>query len=548
MEPKTPLVQLGQRAASGALGPKPQVEIQLGHLCNNRCVFCVSGQETALGRARPLAPEPILAEIRSAYAAGHRKITLLGGEPTLQPAFFDILRETVRLGFEEIVLFTNGVKTARAAFVDEILATGGNFTFRFSLQGATEEAHERTTRKDGSFARLVQSMRHVHERGQKLTVNMCVVQSNYDSVDAFPDLILPVGATQLHLDMVRPLDAGVRTEAEFAQMIPQYSLMVPALERMVRGFPPGFDVNIGNLPYCIAPQLARFIHHDGEKTMTIAVDGDKKLSKPWDKYLVKRRDKGKPESCKTCVFDGRCSGVYEKYREMYGDGELIPVSAEKLQEADPDKHLFSVHARAFVARAFRDFVVPEPFTKLELEEIGEKAVAVRLIGPEVVELELRPRTAGVGQAASAWFSIWLTKVPRDVDLARRALQTLRDSLHARETFIHPLDEDAVVPQSRSITARVLQLRQRAPFGKLTWTDVRVLEQGKRAEMRFVSAEGHAAWVWLGERDGRPVGGYRVAEGAVSDDIKEGLRAVLSALGSADSGAKRSATLSEQRGS
>jgi MoaA/NifB/PqqE/SkfB family radical SAM enzyme len=518
--------------------PKTQVEIQLGHMCNNRCVFCVSGQETALGRARPLDREPILAEIRSAFAAGHRKITLLGGEPTLQPAFLDILRETVRLGFEEIVIFTNGVKTARAAFVDEIIATGGNFTFRFSLQGATEEAHERTTRKDGSFARIVQSMRHVHERGQKLTVNMCVVQSNYESVDEFPNLILPVGATQLHLDMVRPLDAGVRTEAEFAEMIPRYSLLVPALERMIRGFPPGFDVNIGNLPYCLAPHLAPFIHHDGEKTMTIAVDGDKKLSKPWDKYLVKRRDKSKPEGCKSCVF--------EKYREMYGDAEFVPVSAEKLKEADPQRTLFSVHARAFVARAFRDFVVPAPFGALELQEVGEQAVAVRLVGHDVLTLELRPRTAGEGLGASSWFSVWLTQVPRDPNAARVGFDVLRQHLAVAETMVHPLGEDALLPKSRSIAARLLQLRQRAPFGTLVWTDVRVLENGQRVEMRFLSPENQEAWVWLGERDGRPVGGYRVSEEAVTADIKEGLRAVLSALSPADLAAKRSATSVEAR--
>lgn len=51
-------------------------------MCNNRCLFCVSGQRTALGEALPLAVEPILARIREAHAAGHRKITLLGGEPT----------------------------------------------------------------------------------------------------------------------------------------------------------------------------------------------------------------------------------------------------------------------------------------------------------------------------------------------------------------------------------------------------------------------------------------------------------------------------------
>src|SRR4051812_38302007 len=104
--------------------PKTQVEIQLGHMCNNRCVFCVSGQETALGRARPLETDPIIESIRAARAGGHAKLTLLGGEPTLQPGFMDVVREAVALGFEEIVIFTNGAKTARGEFIDEILATG----------------------------------------------------------------------------------------------------------------------------------------------------------------------------------------------------------------------------------------------------------------------------------------------------------------------------------------------------------------------------------------------------------------------------------------
>jgi molybdenum cofactor biosynthesis enzyme MoaA len=219
--------------------PKTQVEIQLGHMCNNRCVFCVSGQETALGRARPLPVEPILEQVRAAYAAGNRKITLLGGEPTLQPGFMQVVRTAVDLGFDEIVIFTNGVKTAREAFLDEVIETGGAFTWRFSVQGATREAHERTTLKDGSFDRIVRSMRHLAKRGQRITVNMCVVQSNFESVEHFAELLAPVGAVQLHLDMVRPLDAGQRTEEELAAMIPKYSDLAGPLRANGREFSRG---------------------------------------------------------------------------------------------------------------------------------------------------------------------------------------------------------------------------------------------------------------------------------------------------------------------
>lgn len=309
--------------------PKQQIEIQLGHMCNNRCVFCVSGQETALGRARPLGMDPVIAELTSAHAAGIRKVTLLGGEPTLQPGFLDVVKRAVDLGFDEVVIFTNGVKTARDAFIAEVLALGRpqkGFVWRISIQGATREAHERTTQKDGSFDRILRSMEHLRARGERVTINMCVVRSNYESVTSFPAIVERFGVEQLHLDMVRPRDAGARTDDELRAMIPRYTDMVPALTAMVRGLPKGFDVNVGNLPYCIAPDLADVIHHDGERTLTVAVDGDAKLSRPWDKYLVKRRDKIKPERCEACLFERSCSGIFEDYARFYGAEELVPVT------------------------------------------------------------------------------------------------------------------------------------------------------------------------------------------------------------------------------
>lgn len=306
--------------------PVQQVEIQLGHMCNNRCVFCVSGQRTGRGEAKPMPIEPILAEIRAARGRGHTKITLLGGEPTLQPGFLDILRECTALGFEEVVIFTNGAKTANADRIEEMLATGAPIAWRISIQGATKLSHERTTKKDGSFDRIVRTLEHLAARGQRVTVNMCVVGSNFEDVDRFPELLPKYGVAQLHLDLVRPLDAGDRSEDELREMMPPFRVMAPAMDRMVNGFAPGFDVNLGNLPYCVAPQLIPWIHHDGQRTETIAVDGDA-LSRPWNKYLVKRRDKIKTTACEGCAMAPKCSGAFEHYARFHGVGELVPIRA-----------------------------------------------------------------------------------------------------------------------------------------------------------------------------------------------------------------------------
>ena len=513
--------------------PKPQIEIQLGHMCNNRCVFCVSGQQTAEGLAGPLDLAPVIREIEKAFASGHRKLTLLGGEPTLQPGFLDVVRRAVALGYEEIVLFTNGVKTAREAFLDEILATGGRFTWRISIQGATAEAHERTTRKAGSFARIQRTMEALARKGEVITVNMCVVRSNHASVAAFPALLLPLGVRQLHLDMVRPADAGARTEAELRAMIPRYSDLVPALTAMIGGFPEGFDVNIGNLPYCVAPELARWIHHDGERTLTISVDGQSELSAPWDKYLTKRRDKTKPASCKACVFESRCSGVFEAYKRFYGTGELVPVTPDRLAAIDGEGRFLALHLRPLLAQLGGLGVAPAPYATLTAVETGDAEVTLTLAGPAKEPLRVALRRLGVAGGGAAGFdrcSLHVVALPQDRGLALTALRGLAARLaQGGLRVVHPLGADAVGAVARSVGARLGRLRAHAPFGELRWESVATSEGGRRAEASFQGPGGERATVWLAEQGGRATGGYRVDAGEPTPALVEGLRAVMAAL-------------------
>ncbi len=446
--------------------------------------------------------EPILTRIREARAAGHDRITVLGGEPTLQPGFLEIVRATVTLGFREIVLFTNGVKTARPEYIDAVRATGGRFVWRISIQGATRESHERTTRKPGSFGRILESLRHLAARGERITVNMCVVASNYEEVDRFPELLAPFGVEQLHLDMVRPLDAGVRSEEELRGMLPHYPDLVGPLRRMVAGFPEGFDVNVGNLPYCIAPDLAPWIHHDGEPTETVAIDGDDRLSRPWDKYLVKRRDKVKPERCRECVLDERCSGVFETYARVHGTSALGPIKPAALREVDPRGRLLGVWAPA---------LLPE--------------CDVRVVSDHEVIVDGRARLRGrVDEAPPpdrlaehAHFT-----VHRAGPLAPAELAPLAEALARLSPPHQPLGVDAVGPLPARLAAAVHRLRAAAPFGALRWTALR--RSDDRLELDLEAPDGATAVFWVG-----PTGaGYRPGA-AASDALVEGLRTLRAAL-------------------
>jgi MoaA/NifB/PqqE/SkfB family radical SAM enzyme len=515
-----------------AVEPDRQLEIQLGHMCNNRCVFCVSGQRTELREAMPVSGDPVLERLRAARGEGIRKITLLGGEPTIQPDFLRIVRGAVDLGFEEIVIFTNGVKTARGTFVDEILETGGNFTFRLSFQGGTSRAHNRTTKKLGSFDRLVDSMKNLRARGQRITVNMCVVRSNYESVAELPTLLLPFGVSQVHLDMIRPLDAGVRTEDEMRAMLPRYSEMVPALEAMVAGFPRDFDVNIGNLPYCIAPALAPVIHHDGETTMTIAVDQRDSLSDAWNKYEVKRRDKVKPSSCRECVFDAQCSGVFETYQQFYGTEELVPVTRTRLRVVDPELRLFTLHAEPLID-ALRCYEPAAPFSRPSVHVSSRDGhVTARLPRGDAADLELRVQRPGGGIASTDLFSLHVQGAVDEAALAllRGVFAVLVAASGAR--VHHGVGDDAAATRVDWRIGRCLQrIRGAAPYNALSWEQVTVADGGREASVSLRHDDGVGITLTFGLDGERVRSGYRLDREVINapGTLVDGVRAVMAAV-------------------
>jgi len=354
VSPTTQSIEIALRAAGEPTG---QVEVQLGHLCNNRCVFCVSGQLSEWKHAPQIDGEPVRAELRRAYEGGARKVTFLGGEPTIQRSFLDDLACAIALGFDEIVIFTNGVMTPREPFMRRLDAVvepferrGGKLTFRFSIQGGDADAHDRTTQNPGAFDRVTRSMALLAARGADMTTNLCVVSSNVESLSGLVDLCRRFGLRQAHLDLVRPADAGQRDDVYLRELMPTLTTMARAFDAMLARFDaelgPDFDINIGNLPYCVLPRWAHKIHHDGEQTWTVSADGRGGVQQAFDKYSVKRADKEKPARCGSCVLDARCSGVFSKYVAFHGDGELAPLGWAELGRHGFDAGTFGLDRAA----------------------------------------------------------------------------------------------------------------------------------------------------------------------------------------------------------
>ena len=396
--------------------PNLQVEVQLGHLCNNRCVFCVSGQLSEQKRAPQLPAAPIRSQILEARNSGATKMTFLGGEPTMQRSFFDLLAFAVELDFQEIVIFTNGTMTPRASFrkraLDILAGLGPDMRkrviWRFSLQGGTQDEHDATTMNPGSWDRIIASMNELQGTGARLTGNMCVVASNWRSIATLADMAATYHFENLHLDMIRPRDSGDRTDAHLRSIMARYTDMAPKfaelLARCDEKLGPDFDLNFGNVPYCTAPSVSHRIHHDGELTVTVAADGEGGTQLGFNKYEDKRSDKHKPLGCERCVFNQSCSGVFDKYREFYGDAEFQPISTDDLWRRDTAGHHFMLLARPALEALARSGAWRITRTNDATVEI-EVATPMYESQPDGTQWRLSLRRPGRRGARAGWYTL-----------------------------------------------------------------------------------------------------------------------------------------------
>lgn len=514
--------------------PKQQSEIQLGHLCNNRCVFCESGRLTALGLARPQPLDPFVEALRASYAAGDRRVTFVGGEPTLARGLVELVRTAAELGFEEVVVFSNGVRTGREDYVDALLAAAGpgRLRLRLSFQGGDRESHERTTQREGSFERLLRTLDVAAARGVPVSVNACAVRSNHASMARFPSLFAGRGVRQVHVDMVR--DPGDLTMDAIRAMMPRFSEVAPSLRAMVRGFDEGFDVNVGNFPFCVEPGIAPVTRHDGEAT-TLVVNESHGVVEPRDKYGLRDDQRVKAPGCAGCVLDRRCAGVPAVYADLYGLDELVPLTAKRLLAAAPPARVFDAHVAPMLDDVLRAWTPPECNSDVRvLRRAGSVVVEVDLSASDALVVKLVP--PGVGVAGRALCAMELVAWPTDAKRARRVLSALweRVAVVGGEE-LHPLGDDVDATLSPRVAARLRRLRDAAPFAPLRWTGVRVLEGGARVELDLDAGEGASVVVWLAST--APEVGYtlRGEHAPRAQALRHGLGALLGALRSIGAG-------------
>lgn len=178
-------------------GRLKQLFLYITDECMLRCKQCL--YKTTLG-SRSLPLGVALWFTQKAYEFGARKLTYIGGEPSMYGREFDheplycLIEAAASTGYEYIRLDTNGLFSS-SFLSDSRIQLLSNMAF--SLDGHTSAIHD-SLRGQGTFNKSVRRLSEAVARGIFTTITTCVHPGNIGLLREMAQFACDIGAKQLN--------------------------------------------------------------------------------------------------------------------------------------------------------------------------------------------------------------------------------------------------------------------------------------------------------------------------------------------------------------
>ena len=322
-----PPVQVGSR-----------VEINIGHACNNRCIFCMQhSSDSQHKRWVPL--DKFTAELDYYHRQGVRELGILGGEPTLYPWLFEGLQHAKNRGFGRITINSNGSRFADMDFTRRC-AEAGITRFCLSVHSHVEDIEDTLSARKGAWADKVQAIKNINALRaeglpiERISLNPVLNRMNMEDMEGFVAYYKALGVKDIRFNAIRPEGGAHNSQS----LVPRYHELMPHIIAAIRANEARHRIvlTFGEIPLCVWPKT--FFKSDtltrryiGELrdlptnvTEFITPDDDGRRRFLWQDLKCDVL-KTLTEACKSCALVKQCGGVWTNYIEMYGEHEFSPM-------------------------------------------------------------------------------------------------------------------------------------------------------------------------------------------------------------------------------
>lgn len=325
------------------------VEINVGKICNNKCVFCLDGMPATEMRRYMPYPE-MQTKIRRWYEEGTRSLGFLGGEPTTYPWIVEAIAFARDLGYTRITIATNGTRLFRRDFTDKLLEAGLT-RVTMSAHGHKAEVEDRITRVPGNFLKKQGALQYLVQKRKEgllrdnVSVNIVVNGWNYMYLPQMLRYYFELGLEDVRANFVR----AEGWAQENTEIIPRYTDVVPYVIKAVllNEYRYKRTFTLGSFPLCVLPKellasrtLAR--RYVGEFRDLDTDCSIRTLTDPSVRDGVSRIEGGRARfnwqerkrqdlkrhlpDCSRCRYTEVCEGIWKEYLDIHGGTEFVPLS------------------------------------------------------------------------------------------------------------------------------------------------------------------------------------------------------------------------------
>lgn len=283
-----------------------QFEIRVTSACNEQCVFCNSwGAVENLAETR----EAAFALTKKAREQGANKLVVTGGEPLLVPWVAALMEQARNLGFTYLVVQTNGTPLADEGILAELVAAHPDEVL-ISVHGRTPETVGSITGRESLFHAKMTGLANALLAGLRVAVNFVVCRQNLEEIGQFVEYLAGLSPRPYLVSFSFVAPSGLAWENRGTTIPPAKEAAPRLLAALTRACELGLNVvhsEYCGIPTCVAPGLREFAEpHTDDRPMHVP------------------QDKAKLSRCNKCEWDSRCSGIFKRYLELYGDKEFGP--------------------------------------------------------------------------------------------------------------------------------------------------------------------------------------------------------------------------------
>lgn len=285
--------------------------IFLGYSCNNNCLFCCNSKKR---NQKESDSETIKRRIYHERKLGSTYLEFVGGEPTIRKDIFDLVKFAKKIGYETIMLATNGRMFSSIEFAKKIIETGLNHIV-FSIHGHVPELHDSLTQTPESFNQLVKGINNLKKIGfSNIGSNTTIVKQNYKFLRDIAELLERLGIINSEFIFVDPTNGF--DKFLFERVVPTYEetagdinkLLEFAKKRHIR------NLHIRYYPLCFIDEK---FHESVSELKEIKNFHTRHFAPDFinlnSEYGRKINSRKKADFCVACKFEDDCEGFWKEY-------------------------------------------------------------------------------------------------------------------------------------------------------------------------------------------------------------------------------------------